>query len=66
MKQPLFDLIKKIGEILINIAQIIFGVAVLAPFVKNETISIYPIISSIVLLMMGLFTYYKGSQNESI
>ena len=66
MKQPIFDLIKKIGEIFINIAQIIFGVAVLAPFVKNETISIYPITSSIVLLMMGLFTYYKGSQNESI
>ena len=55
---------QKIGDIFIDIAKIVFAIAVLTPFVKDGSIDNQAILSSLLMLSLGLYTYYKGVQYE--
>ena len=57
-------MLAKIGDIFIDIAKIVFAVAVLTPFVKNGSLDNQAILSSLLMLILGLYTYYKGVQYE--
>ena len=51
---------KKIGDILIDLAKIVFAIAVLTPLVKESDTSNPSIIFSLVLLLSGIYIYMIG------
>ena len=55
---------KKIGDIVIDIAKIVFAVAVLTPFVKDGKIDTQGVLSSMLLLILGLYIYFEGVKDE--
>ena len=49
----------KTGDVFIDIAKIVFAVAGLTPFVKNGSLDNQAILLSLLMLTLGLYTYYK-------
>ena len=62
--RPKKETIKEIGKISIDIAKIIFGVAILSPFLRIGEVDIVAIITSISLAILGLYIHHKGATDD--
>ena len=57
--------LKEIGKFALDLAKIIFAVAILPTLLKNGSINWYGILSGIILMIGGIFVINKGVENES-
>ena len=58
------DLLKEMGKYFLDISKIVFAVAVIAPVVKEGSISMIAIGLALALMMLGTYITYKGVQDD--
>ena len=54
------ETIKEIGKLFIDLAKIIFGIAILVPLVKDNDPQFIAVMSALVLIMVGVYFTNKG------
>ena len=58
------ETIKEIGKYLIDLSKITVGVAFLTPFVKDNNLSIFALISALLLAIGGFKLINKGTKED--
>jgi hypothetical protein len=58
------DLLKEIGKYFYDISKVTFAVAIIAPLVKNNTLSIGALLFAMITFGVGTYIIYKGANNE--
>lgn len=58
------ETIKELGKLGVDLAKIIFAIAILQPLLKSGNINIYAIVGALALAIGGIILINEGAENE--
>ena len=58
------ETLKELGKLGVDLAKIIFAIAILQPLLKSGNINIYAIVGALALAIGGIILINEGAENE--
>ena len=58
------ETIKEMGKFFLDLAKIVFAIAILTPLVTNDKFEIAPVAIGIVIVIAGIYLTNKGAKDE--